>query len=153
VRLVDYWFDRDYLQIAELLKGTRQTAFEFLAALLQENQESIMADYSTSILQNKTTITNRYKHVLLRLCELLAEDKVLRNTKGLSLEELVSREYFPIDESIRICEKYQREEALAVLYKRQGKLLKSVALYIKLMQALCIKSIIIQAVHEENIGF
>ena len=42
--------------------------------------------------------------------------------------------------------------ALAVLYKRQGKLMKSVALYIKLMQALCIKSIIIQAVHEENIG-
>lgn len=111
-----------------------------------------MADYSTSILQNKTTITNRYKHVLLRLCELLAEDKVLRN-KSLTLEELVSREYFPIDEAIRICEKYQREEALAVLYKRQGKLMKSVELYIKLMQALCIKSIIIQAVHEENINF
>ena len=39
MKLVDYWFDRDYLQIAELLKGTRQTAFEFLVALLQENQE------------------------------------------------------------------------------------------------------------------
>ena len=23
VKLVDYWFDRDYFQIAELLKGTR----------------------------------------------------------------------------------------------------------------------------------
>lgn len=63
-----------------------------------------MADYSTCILQNKTSITNRYKLVLLRLCELVAEEKV-RN-KQLSLVELVSREYFPIDESIRICEKY-----------------------------------------------
>lgn len=80
VRLVDYWFDKDYLQIAELLKGTRQNAFEFLSALLQENQEQIMADYSNSILQNKTTITHRYKHVLLRLCELLAEDKILNKT-------------------------------------------------------------------------
>lgn len=54
---------------------------------------------------NKNTITTRYKHVLLRLVELVAEGKV-RTTK--SLVDLVSKDYFPLEESLKLCEKHKQ---------------------------------------------
>jgi hypothetical protein len=46
VGLVGYWFNHNYLQIADFLKGHRETAFGFLDALLSENEEQMLAEYN-----------------------------------------------------------------------------------------------------------
>jgi len=55
---------------------------------------------------------------LLRLVEILAERRVKNSSK--IIVDFVSRNYFPIEESLVICEKKGAIEASAVLYRRKG---------------------------------
>jgi hypothetical protein len=50
VQLVDFWFDKDYLKVVDLLKARKEIAFVFLEALLVENEEHIVADYNYSLM-------------------------------------------------------------------------------------------------------
>jgi len=70
-------------------------------------------------------------NLLLRLVELLCEKKVKSK-----ITEYVSREYFPIDETLIICKNKNATEACAVLYKRKGLYEKSIKQYIKVLDAL-----------------
>lgn len=73
----------------------------------------------------------KWVNLLLRLVELLCEKKVKSK-----ITEYVSREYFPIDETLIICKKKNATEACAVLYKRKGLYEKSIKQYIKVLDAL-----------------
>jgi hypothetical protein len=53
------------------------------------------------------------------MVDILAERKIKGSSK--LIVDLVSRNYFPIDESLLICEKKGAVEACAVLYRRKGK--------------------------------
>lgn len=63
-------------------------------------------------------ISEKFSGVLLRLVELLAEKRVKNHSK--LIVDFVSRNYFPIDECLKICEKKGAIEASAVLYRRKG---------------------------------
>ena len=47
--------------------------------------------------------------------------------------DFVSRSYFPIDESLKICEEKEALEASAVLYKRNQSYNKAIELYVKVL--------------------
>jgi hypothetical protein len=50
--------------------------------------------------------------------------------------EYVSRDYFPIDDCLEICEEKGIKDACAVLYKRKGEYEKSISLYVEVLTKL-----------------
>ena len=69
---------------------------------------------------------------MLKIVEILSADR--KSSKLGSLVDLVSRNYFPIAESLAICEKASHtSEACAVLYRRKGVYDKSVEMYLKVL--------------------
>jgi hypothetical protein len=73
----------------------------------------------------------KWVDLLLRLVELLCEKKFKSK-----ITEYVSREYFPIDETLIICKGKKATEACAILYKRKGLYEKSIKQYIKVLDEL-----------------
>ena len=57
--------------------------------------------------------SQKYIDLLLQFVEILCHKKYRSK-----IVDYVSRSYFPIDESLRICEEKGAQEASAVLYKR-----------------------------------
>jgi hypothetical protein len=57
----------------------------------------------------------KFSTLLLLFVEILCEKKFRSK-----IVNYVSRDYFPIDESLKICEEKKALEASAVLYKRKG---------------------------------
>lgn len=127
VKLVDFWFGEDYILIAEQLKSSNEATFSFFQAVLTEKSDCVYTD--SAVVGSSTQ--SQYKQVLIRMIELLAANKVKHATRH--LVDYVSRDYCPLDESLKICEKRNQTEACAVLYRRKGKLKEAVALYIKTM--------------------
>ena len=68
--------------------------------------------------------SQRYVDLLLRFVEILCHKKY-RN----KIVDFVQRSYFPIDESLKICEQKQALEACAVLYRRNQEYTKAIELY------------------------
>ena len=128
VKLVDFWFSEDYLKIADQLKSSNEATFSFFQAVLTEKSDCV---YTDSAAMMRSSIQSQYKQVLIMMIELLAANKVKHATRH--LVDYVSRDYCPLDESLKICEKRNQTEACAVLYRRKGKLKEAVALYIKTM--------------------
>lgn len=62
----------------------------------------------------------------------------------------VSRDYFPIDESLEICEREGVADACAILYKRKGEYKKSISLYCEVLTKLS-EDVIIAVSVMENI--
>lgn len=72
--------------------------------MLSEHHNTIVTEY------NQTNIMTKHKKVLLRLVELVANAKE-KSISGLTLVDYVKRDYFPILESLVICEKTNQIEA------------------------------------------
>ena len=73
-------------------------------------------------------VSKKYSDLLLHFVEILCEKKFKNQ-----IVEFVGRNYFPIDESLVICESKGALEASAVLYKRKGMYEKSVDLYVEVL--------------------
>ena len=67
--------------------------------------------------------------------------------------DYVSKNYFPIEECLKICEKKDSIEACAVLYRRQGNYKKSLKLYIKTIVKLSVEKLIHTIFVEKHIRF
>jgi hypothetical protein len=67
--------------------------------------------------------------------------------------ELVSHNYFPIDEGIKVCSKRSLTEAHAVLLRRKGLYQESVALYMQAIVSLCVEKLMHTIFVEKNIKF
>lgn len=131
VNLCDRWFDHDYMMVANRLTSHKNLAFKFLRTVMEKHEPAIEAEYNQF-----NQVSPKYQAVLLRLLEILVSYK--KESKTVQLVDLVSRNYFPIEESLRICEKHPHaKEACAVLYRRKGFFRKSVELYLKVLQTLC----------------
>lgn len=89
-----------------------------------------------------------WTRMMLKFVEVLCEKKYRSR-----IVEYVSQSYYPIDDSLAICEEKGALEACAVLYKRKGFYLKSIELYNKVMVNLCSDKIIHSLFVERNIGF
>ena len=72
--------------------------------MLSEHHNTIVNEY------NQTNIMTKHKKILLRLVELVANAKE-KSISGLTLVDYVKRDYFPILESLVICEKTNQIEA------------------------------------------
>lgn len=83
--------------------------------------------------------------------ELLAEKRVKNHSK--LIVELVSRNYMPIEECLKICEKRNAVEASAVLQRRKGNYKQSIKLYIQTITSLCVEKLIHTIFVEKNIKF
>jgi tetratricopeptide (TPR) repeat protein len=62
----------------------------------------------------------------------------------------VSRDYFPIDECLEICEREKVVDACAILYKRKGEFKKSIELYVEVLTQLS-EDVIIAVYVDTNI--
>jgi hypothetical protein len=64
---------------------------------------------------NTSQPSQKWNRIILRLVDILCEKK-FRN----QITDYVARIYFPIDETLAICERRGATEACAVLFKRKG---------------------------------
>ena len=131
VKLCDVWFDGDYEKVATELNEHKDLAFSFLNTVLQQNEQRITDEYNNSIMTSATGhmgVSKKYSDLLLHFVEILCEKKFKNQ-----IVEFVSRNYFPIDRSLEICEKKGAAEASAVLYRRKGMYQKSVELYVEVI--------------------
>lgn len=64
--------------------------------------------------------------------------------------EYVQREYFPIDDCLKICEEKGVKDASAALYKRKGEYGKSISLYIEVLTKLSKDKVILAVFIHEN---
>ena len=113
VKLCDQWFDGDYNSVARALKEQKDLSFSFLNTVLQQNEQKIIAECENAGNMTGYRPSQRYIELLLHFVEILCHKKH-RN----KIVDFVQRSYFPIDESLRICEQKQALEACAVLYRR-----------------------------------
>lgn len=65
----------------------------------------------------------------------------------------MTRDYFPIDECLEICEQEDVTDACAILYKRKGHYMKSISLYTKVLMELSAEVIIAVSVPENIRAF
>ena len=109
------WFDGDYESIAKELKGQKDICFNFLNTVINQNQDKITEEYDNSIMSSAMRIgpSQKFSNLLLHFVEILCEKKFRSK-----IVEYVSRSYFPIEESLKICEQKGALEASAVLYRR-----------------------------------
>ena len=82
-------------------------------------------------------VSKKFSDLLLQFVEILCEKKYKNH-----LVDFVGRNYFPIDESLAICESKHALEASAVLYKRKGMFEKSVDLYVDVLVELSANKLI-----------
>ena len=73
--------------------------------------------------------SEKYKKLILKLVEILCTNKKYRD----KAMEYVSREYFPINECLQICEHNDVKIASASLYRRNGEYEISVSLYVQVL--------------------
>ena len=104
IEICNTWFDSDYMRIADALKDHKDLAFNFLNTVLEQNEAVIIEEHNTSMLAASTIIAvahpQKWVPLLLRLVELLTEKKFKSR-----ITEYVSRDYFPIDETLEICKR------------------------------------------------
>lgn len=117
--------------LAKQLIEQKDLAFAFLNTVLQQNENEILEEYNQSIMTTETghqRVSKKYADLLLLFVEILCEKKFKNQ-----IVDFVSRDYFPIDESLAICDKKGALEASAVLNKRKGLYKESVDLYVEVM--------------------
>ena len=113
VKLCDQWFDSDYNSLAKELKDQKDLAFNFLHTVLQKNEQHIINECENSGTMTGYRPSQKYIDLLLHFVDILCSKKYRSK-----IVDFVSRSYFPIDESLKICEEKGAMEASAVLYKR-----------------------------------
>lgn len=99
------------------MKDQKDLAFSFLNTVLTQHESEIITEIENSN-NHISSLSQGTKMVLIRIVEILAEKKVKNNT--LTIVDFVSRNYFPVDECLAVCEEKNQTEACAVLYRRKG---------------------------------
>ena len=96
--------------------------------MLAQNEERIISECEDSG-QNRPS--QKFIDLMLHFVEILCHKKY----RG-KIVEFVSRNYFPIDESLKICEEKGALEASAVLCKRNSDYFKAIQLYTQVLAEL-----------------
>lgn len=101
--------------MARTLKDQKEKdlSYNFLITVLQQNEKKIIAECESSKNGTGYKPSQKYIDLLLSFVEILCHKKYKAK-----IVDFVSRSYFPIDESLKICEQRGALEASAVLYKR-----------------------------------
>jgi hypothetical protein len=150
VHLCDQWFKGDYFEIVDAIsKFTRSggdaLSFSFINKVLEMRQATIMEEYMQTVIAGANNVgpSDKYKKLIIRLVQILCTRKYKRKAI-----EYVSRDYFPIDECLAICEKEGVTDACAILYKRKGEYKTSISLYAEVLTNLSAEVIIAVSVPE-----
>jgi len=127
VKLCEQWFESDYQRIAEELKEHKELAFNFLKTVVDQNEKLIEEEYNSSIMKSSSVVGpgQKFTRLLLLLLEILCEKKFKSK-----IVDYVSRSYFPIEQSLVICQQKGSLEASAVLYRRKGQFKNSIDVYV-----------------------
>lgn len=118
-----------------------------------------MEEYNENVLQNRVELISSASAALLtRLVEIICERKQGKsNDKSILanslLVEYVSRDYFPVQACLEICEHKKMKEAQAVLNKRKGNYLQALKLYLEAIIELVVENLILTIDVEKNIKF
>ena len=128
VKLCNQWFESDYNSIARELKEQKDLSYNFLTTVLSQNEQRIIQECENSGMVNSYRPSQKFIDLLLQFVEILCHKKYKSK-----IVDYVSRSYFPIDESLRICEEKGAQEASAVLYKRNQDYNKAIELYTKVL--------------------
>ena len=111
---------------------------------MDQYNQSLITGYD----ENKIGPKETYKNLIIKLVEILCEKKYRKIAK-----DYVCRDYFPLNESLAICEKKGVTDACAILYKRKGEFKTSISLYIEVLTNLS-KDKVISAVYiNANVPF
>jgi len=128
VKLCDTWFDGDYNAVARALKEQKDLSFNFLHTVLLQNEHKIIAECENSQHMQGYRPSQKYIDLLLHFVEILCNKKHRSR-----IVDFVQRSYFPIDESLRICEEKQALEACAVLCRRNQDYNRAIELYTQVL--------------------
>ena len=102
----------------------------------------------TLVTGHNVGVSQKYKNLILKLVKILCEKKYRKHAMV-----YVSRDYFPIDECLQICEEKGVNDACAILYKRKGEYKKSISLYIEVLTKLSRENLISALYINANIAF
>ena len=92
--------------------------------------------------------SDKYKSLITKLVQILCIKKYRKVA-----QTYVSRDYFPIDECLEICEREGVTDACAILYKRKGQYKKSISLYVEVLTKLSDDVIIAVSVADNIMPF
>ena len=109
------------------------------SVILEEHRQTVVSG------QNDVGPSDKYKKLIFKLVSILCAKKYRKIAIN-----YVSRDYFPIDECLEICEREDVADACAILYKRKGKYKKSISLYVEVLTELS-QDVIIAVSVVENI--
>lgn len=131
VHLCDQWFEGNYFEIVEAIyKFTRNSAdalcFSFINKVIEMRQSTINEEYMQTVIAGANNVgpSDKYRKLIIKLVQILCTKKYKKKAI-----DYVSRDYFPIDECLAICEKEGVTDACAILYKRKGEYKTSISLY------------------------
>ena len=110
------------------LKDQKDHAFNFLSTVLALNEEKIIHECENSKSITVYRPSQKYLELLLKFVEVLCHRKFRSK-----IVNFVSRNYFPIEESLKICEETKAHEACAVLYKRSMDYFKAIEKYTQVL--------------------
>lgn len=112
VKLCQDWFNSDYELMARALLDQKNLAFNFLNTVISVNEAKIIQEYNNSVMtvRQDSSLQDKFIPILLIFVELLCEKKFRPK-----IVEFVSRNYFPVDQCLKICEEKGALEASAVL--------------------------------------
>lgn len=127
VKLCDQWFNSDYNTFAREIKDRKDLSFNFLNTVLEQNEQKIIQECELNGVSGYRP-SQKFIDLLLQFVEILCHKKYQSR-----IVDYVSRSYFPIDESLKICEEKGALEASAVLYKRNSCYEKSIELYTEVL--------------------
>ena len=123
VQLIEKWFDDSYSDqlIVKELSAFPEQQFNFLTKYLHFNEMSIKLTINEAISKkDKVEQMEKYNSYLILFVELMC--KINKTNPELVDESLieayVKKDYYPIDECMDICEKYQQDRAIAMLHER-----------------------------------
>jgi hypothetical protein len=117
-KICKQWFDNKHLQIVKALKDANDLTYKYINTVLNQNEKEVIQLYNSSLIEGQKVFgpENEYHELMMRMLTILCKERKQRS----KVIEYVSRSYFPIDECLAICDKYQATDACAVLYKRKG---------------------------------
>lgn len=97
---------------------------------MELHQNIIHEEYMQTVTQGKNEVgpSAKYKKLIYKLVNILCT----KQYRKMAIE-YVSRDYFPIDECLEICEREDVKDACAILYKRKGNYKKSISLYVEVL--------------------
>ena len=132
----------DHIGIVDALKDRHDTIYRYLSQLISDREDVIQKEYQTVVMGERgSRVYTEYKELMVRFVRTLCEKK----HKG-KLCEYVSKKYFPIEESLQTIYAVvehssgkkkggdrDTNEALGILYRRQGEYEKAIDLFISVL--------------------